>query len=132
MTDFDFSELTKLVSDLGAVEHKVIPLVRNVVEASAEAIRDDWREDAAQNTTLKKYKKTMFVKMRLDADGSIGADIQPRRGGEGNFASVLELGGSNKQGIANAPQNSGRKALAKNRDGFEKDLLKAAGDVLDA
>lgn len=127
MADFDFSELTKFAVDLGAAPVRVIPAVRKVVEDSAKELRDEWRDDAKQNTTLSNYAGTVFVKMRLDTDGSIGADIQPRRGGEGNFASVLEFGG-----VLNAPQNSGRKALAVVNESFEKALLKAAGDALDA
>jgi hypothetical protein len=122
----DFSDLEAFTVELGQVAQKLIPAVRDVVEKTAETVRDDWQDDAKRQNprgAAKSYPRSIFYQMKLDTDGSIGAEIKPRRGGAGNFGEVLEFAGG---GILSAPQESGRKAAKASEADFADGLAKAA------
>ena len=127
--DFDFSGIDSLVADLGEVPLKVIPLVRTAVEVTARNIKEDWRAEAkgGAGSHARKYPTSIGYEMDLVTDGSIGATIKPKRGGQGNLGEVLEDGGG---GVRSAPQKNIDKALRANLSDFEKGILKAGGDAL--
>lgn len=123
--EFDFSEVTKMVADLGQVERKSIPNIRKAVEVTARHVKDDSRK-TAKRTGLGGYAASFDYEMKYE-DGSIGADIGPNLGRPmGSFGFVEDAPG----GVLSAPQHALKRAAKKNEADFEKGLLKAIGDIL--
>lgn len=124
--DFDFDELMKLTADLGSVEREVIPNVRKAVEVTARHVKDDWRK-GAKRSGLSAYASSVGYDMKLDTDGSIGAEIGPELSKrQGVFGFVEDAPG----GVRSAPQHAGRKAAKGNEADFAKGLREAIGDIL--
>lgn len=127
MPDFDFSELMTLAADLGEAPRKMIPLVRAAVEITARHVKDDWKPEAQVSGGARAYASSIDYEMKLDTDGSIGAEIGPNLGRPGGGWGFLE---DAPGGVLSAPQHAGRKAAAKNEADFEKGLLQAGEDAL--
>ena len=127
MADFDFSDVMNLVADLGNVSHKAIPLVRKAVEVTARNVKDDWKPEAKVSGSAKRYPSSIDYAMKLDADGSIGAEIGPNLDRPGGGWGFLE---DAPGGVLASPQHAGRKAAAKNVADFEKGILMAGEDAL--
>lgn len=125
MADFDFSELNKLTADLGAAPLKAIPNIRKAVEVSARHVKDDWRK-GAKRRGLAGFASSIDYDMKLDTDGSIGAEIGPNLGkAQGSFGFVEDAPG----GVRSAPQHAGRKAAKAVEADFIEGLSKAIGDI---
>lgn len=122
----DFSELMTLAADLGAAPTKAIPNIRKAVEVTARNVKDDWAK-GAKRTGLRGYAASIDYDMKLDTDGSIGAEIGPNLGrAQGMFGLVEDAPG----GVRSAPQHAGRKAAKANEADFIEGLSKAIGDIL--
>lgn len=125
---FDFSELNALAADLGDAGAKVIPLARKAVEVTARNVKDDWRKEAKRKG-LKRYSTAVDYDMQLNTDGMIGAEVGPNLGKtQGTFGFVEDAPG----GVKSAPQHAGRNAAKNNQADFEKGLLQAGEDALNA
>lgn len=121
----DFSEVNKFIADLGDVPLKLVPNVRKAVEVTARNVKDDWRK-GAKRSGLKKYAASIDYDMKLDTDGSIGAEIGPNLGRvQGTFGFVEDAPG----GVRSTPQYAGRKAAKANEADFISGLTKAIGDA---
>lgn len=130
MPDFDFSELMKLAADLGEAEVKVVPFVRKAVEFTATNVKKDWRDDAKKQNprgVTKRFQSSIDYDMKLDTDGSIGAEVGPNLGRFGGSWGFIEDAPGD---VHSAPQESGRKAAKKNEADFVKGLLQAGEDAL--
>lgn len=128
MADMDFSELNDFSQDIGEVSRQLIPNVRKGVEFAAHAAKDEWRSAARgpSGRHAKKYPTSIDYEMKLNTNGSIGAEIGPNLGrGQGSLG-FLEDGGG---GVAAKPQHAGRKAAKKAEEELEIGLLKAVKDL---
>ena len=126
---FDFSEVMNLAADLGDAPRKVIPLARKAVEVTARHVKDDWKPEAAVSGGAKRYAGSIDYTMKLDQDGVIGAEVGPNLNRVGGGWGFLE---DAPGGVLAAPQHAGRKAAAANVADFEKGLLQAGEDALNA
>jgi hypothetical protein len=121
---FDFGELNKLSADLGRAAVEIVPKVRQAVEVTARHTKDDWRDLASERNRgrAKRYPKSISYDMQLGEDGSIGAEIGPKIGGQGSLGGLLEDAPGD---VTNAPQHNDQKALRQNLADFERGILKA-------
>lgn len=124
MTTFDFSELSKLAADLGAVPEKVQGNAKKAVEVTARHVKDDWREPLAQSESIPRGAQTVSYDLTVSSEG-VSAEIGPVVGGPGALVGMLEYGTP-----TTPPTGYGHHALQKNEADFIKGLEIAAGDIL--
>lgn len=121
----DFSDLNKLAADLSDAPVKAVPFIRKAVEVTARKVKDDWREKLQGSSRVPRGPASISYDLKLDTDGSIGAEIGPELKGQGPVVGMLEYGTP-----STAPTGFGHEALQKNEADFEKGLGVALGDVL--
>lgn len=97
MTDFDFSELTKLAADLGTVTDKAGPLIRTAVEITARNVKDAAKESVSSGAKSWKALPSK-ISYTLSGAGSnqfgstLQAEIGYDRGGAGSLGGIREFG----------------------------------------
>lgn len=126
--EIDFSELVQLEQDLGEIPERMIPNVRKAVEHTARGIKDDWQQLASGPSGMhaKRFPKSVDYDMKLNSDGSIGAEIGPNLSRpQGSLGFLEDAPG----GVKSAPQHAGRTAVKKNEQDFIDGLDKAAKDA---
>lgn len=128
--DFDFSELNTLAADLADAPRRMIPNVRKAVEVTARNVKEDWKGEAKglSGRSARAYPAAVDYDMKLDSDGSIGAEIGPNMGKKQGTLGFLE---DAPGGVRARPQKAGQKAAKKNEQDFIEGLSKAAEDALD-
>lgn len=124
MTTFDFSELSKLAADLGAVPEKVQKNVRTATEVTARHVKDDWRKPLEQSESVPRGAQAVSYDIAVSSEG-VTAEIGPAIGGPGALVGMLEYGTP-----STPPTGYGHAALQKNEEDFIKGLGIAAGDIL--
>lgn len=127
--DFDFSELNRLVADLGEAPKKSIPKIRQAVEVSARNVKDAARETAkaASGSHARRYPGSIDYDMKLDTDGEIGAEIGPNLGKSQGALGFLE---DAPGGVKAKPQHALRDASKETEKDFIKGILLATeGDL---
>lgn len=121
----DFSDLNKLAADLSDAPVKAVPFIRKAVEVTARNVKEDWREPLQGSAMVPRGAASISYDMKLDSDGSIGAEIGPELKGQGPIVGMLEYGTP-----TTGPTGYGHAALQKNEADFEKGLGDALRDAL--
>jgi hypothetical protein len=124
VTTFDFSELSKLAADLGAVPAKVQRNVRTATEVTARHVKDDWRDPLSQSESIPRGAQSVSYDVTVSPEG-VAAEIGPVIGGPGALVGMLEYGTP-----STPPTGYGHAALQKNEEDFVKGLSIAAADIL--
>lgn len=124
MTNFDFSELSRLAADLGEVPAKVRGNVRKAVEVTARNVKDDWRKPLAQSERIPRGPQSISYDISVQPH-DITAEIGPDIGGPGALVGMLEYGTP-----TTPPTGYGHEALRRNQADFVRGLEIAAGDIL--
>ncbi|WP_092965300.1 hypothetical protein [Agromyces sp. CF514] len=125
---FDFDEVTKLAADLGRAPAKAAPKIIAAVEATAIAVRDDWREPLSGSEHVPGGAGTVTHELRGAASAITGmsavtAEIGPVLRGQGPLVGMLEYG-TPKTGA----RGFGAEALFRNQQKFE-DAINEAGEI---
>lgn len=120
MTDFDFSELTKLASDLGTVAGKAGPLIRKAVEVTAGKVKADARKSVAGGASS---WRALPAAIGYDVKGSASSlevEVGYKVGGAGSLGGIREFG--SPMAVAH---NDLANALHANEADFELGLSRA-------
>jgi hypothetical protein len=129
VTTFDFSELSKLAADLGAVPAKVTVNAKKAVEVTARHVKDDWRDPLSQSEMIPRGAFTVSYDITTDSEG-VTAEIGPTVRGKGSHW-LGGLIGTLEYGTPTTPPTGyGHAALQKNEADFIRGLEIAAGDIL--
>lgn len=134
MTDgvsMDFSEISKLVADLGNAPRDAGKRVRQATEISARKIKDAWKEklQGTEGVPHGAYTITYDLDAKPGQDQStITAEIGAERGrAQAPIVTVIEFGAP---GNNLSPRGYGAAALQETAEDFEKGLGIAIGDAL--
>ena len=117
----DFSELSRLAADLGAVPKTSGPKIRQALEVTSRKVKDAWRDKLKGSSTLPglpgavSYEVATFQGFGASVfQSEIGFD---RDKSQGRLGSISEYGSIN-----NPPRGFGHAALQENADDFEAGL----------
>jgi hypothetical protein len=122
--DFDFSDIVKLVADLGEVPKNAGKNIRKAVEVTARKVKDDWRKPLEGSSSVPGGARTISYDIKggeAIRGSGISAEIGPETGGVGSLVSALEDGFGGRQG----PTGYGAAALQMNEEDFQDGLEKA-------
>lgn len=122
--EFDFSDLTSLVADLGQAPGRA---ARNIIKAfhvTSRKIDQDWTA-GADRTGLGSYAGDVSYDITA-ADTVIKSEIGPTPGDAGSLGIMEDAPG----GVRSAPQHAGRDATRKNEADFIIGIAKALEDTL--
>lgn len=127
--DFDFSDISRLAADLGAVPARAGTFVRQAVEFTARNVKDEWNRQLYDvgHAKLTGHSVTYDVDAVAGAGGSaVTADIGPVKGSgrQAGLVLLLEVGSVN-----NPPHGAGAGALQKNQPDFMRGLGEALRDA---
>jgi hypothetical protein len=128
--DIDFSDLDRLVADLGEVQKQAPKFVRKALEVSSRHIKDDWRRQLQGSSHIPSGPGSVSYEIKsFEGFGAtvIQSEIGPEvhTGGVGGLVGALEYGIPGKTG----PTGYGLGALQKNQGDFEKGLTEALSDA---
>lgn len=94
MTEFDMSEVRKLVADLEKIPAGAVKPLRGAVQSSARRIRDQMRSDASGHPHAPQFPSSITYETEEKA-GSIAAEIGPDKGrAQGALGNILYFGTS--------------------------------------
>lgn len=134
MTDsfsMDFSEVDKLVADLGTVAATAGQYVRKAVEVGARNVKDDWRDFSKAQLTPGSARLFPFsISYDITSEaGPLSSTVQAEIGPDkdkpqGALGNLLEYGSVN-----NAPKSYGANALKANESDFQRGLVAALDDA---
>jgi hypothetical protein len=123
--DVDFSDLDRLVADLGEVPKQAPKFVRKALEVSSRHIKDDWRRQlqGSSHDPVRSGQRSYDIKSfeGFGRPSSVGDRPEVGTGGVGGLVGALEYGIPGKTG----PTGYGLGALQKNQGDFEKGLSEA-------
>lgn len=120
--EWDASDLSRLVADLGRVPGKVVPAVRGVVEHGALNVKREAADLISGHPHAPAYPKSITYDVKAGL-GSVEAEVGPDKGRrQGALGNILEYGTSK-----NAPIPHLGPSLEAEAPRFEK----ALGDVVD-
>ncbi len=124
----DFSDLAKLVADLDRAPGKVATNVVKVVQVTALAVENDWKEPLKGSATIPAGAASISHDISGSASAlldksAVSAKIGPSLGGQGAVVGMLETGTPNT-----GPRGFGLAALKKN----EAKFLDGIGDATEA
>lgn len=114
---FDFSDIDKLVADLGTVPNTAGPLIRKAVEITSLKIKRDWQEPLKGSATLPALPYALGFDVKSDGrtiESEIGFDLARNQGPLGG---ISEFGSPTITG-----RGYGLASLRKNQDDFVKGL----------
>ena len=120
MTDFDVSEVTELVNDLGKIPGRMVKDQIATVEKSSQRVEAGWRQQWSGLSHAPHVGKAVTHEVKVkpgEVTGIIGPDKDKKQGALGN---ILEYGTSK-----NAPIPGGGPALKAE----EPRLIKAIEDL---
>lgn len=139
MTDFDFSDLTRLTADLGKVGPGVVPNVEKALERTARNVKDAWNDKLYTEGHAKLTGRSIsydvgvarsFHLFALDEGGYDAAALVAEVGaktGSGRQAGIVRL--LENGSVHNAPHGYGSGALAENESDFERGIDAALRDA---
>lgn len=125
MTDFDYSDLTKLAADLGTVPAKSGPNIRKAFEVTSVNVKKAWQEPLKGSASLAGLPSALGYDIETDGTSiksEIGFDKNRSQGPLGN---ISEFGSPTI-----APRGFGLTALEANQADFQKGLEIAISDAL--
>lgn len=122
----DFSDITKLVTDLGSAPEKASTNIRKAVQVTSQHVRDDWREPWEGSETMPGAARSISYDIKGVSGSGVSAEVGPVLGGQGSLVGLFEEGDALNVGA----RGFGLAALQKNMADFERGLTKAVEDVL--
>ena len=130
--DVDFSDLDKLAADLTDAPDTLPKHLRKALEVTAKRVKDDARKSVGARKYFKggasaiDYELTGFSGVVSGMDAEIGYNKGRRAGRLGN---LIEFGAPRSNNSL-PPGGELQKALAGNREDFERGILAAVDDAL--
>lgn len=126
MADFDFSDITKLAADLGAVSSETQPNVRKAVEVTARKVKDSWRNKLRGSGYLPGLPRVVSYDIEQPG-GAVEAEVGfTKHSGQGDLGNVSEFGVPGRTG----PRGFGLASLKENEDDFVKGIGLAVDGTL--